>query len=223
MAIRNLRLNNGQTIDLDEWLSWALYSTVEFAAASRVKLPSFSYTVGQPVPRAGLPKRLADPSDTNMVIAKKINHDEAFVAFSLTYEPFALSNYLVDGSQNLNGAEAPAIHATALRLLQEQMMLSFRVGTRQAKPQARAPLARFAQGAGPVAAASSGPLGAAWSSGTAGRPSPRHQRRWPMPIFVQSDRKVTVDVETPRGPIANLGQDVRLRLYLDGIKRRPVA
>jgi len=226
MAIRNLRLNNGETIELDEWLSWPLFSTVEFAKASRVKLPSFSYTVGQPVPRAGLAKRLADPSDTNMVIAKKINHDEAFVAFSITYEAFGLDDDLVDiGPATL--AVAPLISANTLKRMQAFMTLSFKVGTRQSKPQAAAPLAWFAQGAGPVIAASSGTVGGgvntSLSVGTAGCPSPRNQRRFPMPIFVQSDRKISVDVETPRGPIPRLGQDVRLRLYLDGIKRRPVA
>jgi len=224
MAIRNLRLNNGETIELDEWLSWPLFSTVEFAKASRVKLPSFSYTVGQPVPRAGLAKRLADPSDTNMVIAKKINHDEAFVAFSITYEAFGLSDDLIAAGPAAL-ALAPLISANTLKRMQAFMTLSFKVGTRQSKPQAAAPLAWFAQGAGPVIAASSGAVGvnANLSVGTAGRPSPRNQRRFPMPIFVQSDRKISVDVETPRGPIPRLGQDVRLRLYLDGIKRRPVA
>ena len=226
MAIRNLRLNNGQTIELDEWLSWALYSTVEFAAAAKIKLPSFSYTVGQAVPRAGLAKRLGTPSDTNMVIAKKVNHDEAFVAFSLTYEPFALSDDTnAQAAPPELRAPAPLISADNLRRMQRSMTLALRVGTRQKKPQARAPLAWFGQGAGPLAYASSGPVApaVAISYGTGGPAKPANQRRWPMPIFIQSDRKVSIDVEAPRGPIQGLTQDIRLRLYLDGVKRRPVA
>ena len=110
-------------------------------------------------------------------------------------------------------------------LLQHQLLFSFMVGTRQSKPQARAPLAWFGQGSGPVTYTSGDSPNATnfLNMGAGGVPTPQNQRRFPMPIFVASDRKVSVDVESPEGALTALTQDIRLRLTLDGIKRRPVA
>ena len=243
MAIKRIKVAEGQEIVIDEWLHWPTFSTIEGAAGVNMDLRAFSYVVGQNVPQAGAVAggtRTATPADTNQVRANASNHDEAFIIFSITYEHFALSDTTAYANPPVDlAATAPILSGTNLRILQRQMLVELVVGTGITKPQAAAPMSYFGQGIGAVAFGSGDALtiasGAATSLnlnyGTAGCINPTaNQRSWQLPIYIHGDRSFYLRARSPEGAgvagtgaMADINQDYRLKWYLDGLKRRPVA
>ncbi len=238
MAINQIKLPNGEVFKIEEWLHWPLFSTIEGAAGSSVNLRAFSYIIGQKVPQAGAistGSRQATISDTNQVVRSKINHDEAFILYSMTYEHFALEGSANQDSVYNNApfndaAVAPILRGTNLRIMQRDMMVDLMVGAGITKPAARAPLSYINQGIGAVAWGSGDALGIAnggatslnLNYGTGGPVSPSNQRMYAMQVFIQSDRTMSLKLATPAGAMP-VDQDWRLKFYLDGLKRRAVA
>lgn len=237
MAIEKIRLNDGTEINIDEWLQWPLFSTGlgEATGGNGVggELRLFEYIVGDNLPLLGNPvgsPLQAGVTDTNQVVRGKINHDEGFICFNMTYEVFALENSPAFGVTNEAAAE-PIFSGTNLRRMQRDCMLELFVGAGISKPQVSAPLEYYGQGVGAVAFGSGDGLtianGAvtnlALDYGTGGPICPQNQRRWHLPIKIDADRDIYASLRTPEGTIRGLTQDWRLRVYLDGLKRRPVA
>jgi hypothetical protein len=237
MAIKDIRLPDGSEFKIEEWLHWPLFSTFEGAANTNVNLVAFSYVVGQNVPQAGsisTGRRAATTSDTNQVSASRMNHDEKFIVFSMTYEHFA-----IEGSTNANApfpiaptnmaAEAPVLLGTNLHRMQLYFMLELMVGAGINKPMISAPMSYFGQGVGAVAASAGNALGIATGGAsllnlnyaTGGAVSPQNQRAYNLPVIIDSDRVMKLKVWTPEGT-PTVTQDWRIRSYLDGMKRRPV-
>lgn len=227
MAIKTVHLPDGSEVVIDEWLDWPQYSTVEFAAASAINLRAFTYVTGQRVPQQGVipgGARNANDADTNQVTRSRMNHDEAYLVYSLTYEHFALSSATL-GDPNVLGAPLPVLLSQNLRRLQRDIVVSLLIGAGQSKPQLRAPMSWIGQGAGAPAYTSGDAVaaGTRFSYGTAGQPSPKDQRRLNLPIYIQSDRVMFLLMRSYPGAIADLTQSVRIRWTLCGLKRRPVA
>jgi len=244
MAIKKIRLPNGRELEIGEWLQWPIYSAVEIARNATVDLRAFAYVVGQRVPQtapaptgAGVANRNATEADTNQTAKARMNHDEAFVAYSLTYEHFALLNaQTYDNVPNDLPATRPILTGTDLRKLQMECMLELAVGADINKPQISAPLSYYGQAIGSPAYCSGDAVNVAvgasttmnFAYGTAGAINPRNQRRWQLPVYIHPDRVFTARIHSPAGPPGTragrvLDQDVQLKFYLDGIKRRPVA
>jgi hypothetical protein len=228
MAIKKVHLPDGSEVVIDEWLDWPQFSTVEFAAASAINLRAFTYVTGQRVPQQGAVPggpRNANDSDTNQVTRARMNHDEAYLVYSLTYEHFALSTAFLDENQLVTGAPTPVLLSQNLRRLQRDIVVSLLVGAGISKPQLRAPMSWIGQGAGAPAYTSGDAVNATtrFSYGTAGAPSPKDQRRLNLPIYIQSDRVMYLLMRSYPGAITDLTQAVRIRWTLCGLKRRPVA
>lgn len=227
MAIKDIVLPNGEHIVIDEWLHYPIFSTVEWAAASNPNLRAFSYTRGQNVPQVGLTARIANEMDTNQVVKNRMNHDEAFVCYAITYEPFALSNSTVAISQTTYvDAPAPVVLSTNLDRLRRDLMVELIIGAGITKPQVRCPFSYLRQGVGAVAWGTGDSLNAGLthrpSYGTGGHIHSQNERRFTLPILIESDRTMFMRLFSPFGAIAGLTQDMRLRMYLDGLKRRPI-
>lgn len=236
MAIREIRLPDGTNLKIDEWIHWPSFSTIEFAAYSKINLRAFSYIAGQQVPSEGLTKRTADDADTNSTVRNRTNQDEALVIYAATYEAFGLSAAAADpriapADAVVLAARVPQVSRHNLLALQRSLLFELFVGANVNKPQARVPFSRIPQSVGPVvhgttiASVAAGPtltLGAA-DYGTAGRVSSTNQWRWEIPVYIESDRVFYVKVSSPEGALADVNQDIRLRIWLDGMKRRPVA
>jgi hypothetical protein len=232
MAIQALRLPNGEEFQFDEWSHWPRYSTIDVAAASagNLALKAFGYVVGQRVAAtAGVAARQATETDTNQITKKRMNHDEAFLAYSWTYEIHATSDYNVS---QVNFADQPIFLSENLRRLQRDQVISLVVGAQIQKPMARCPLAWIGQGPGSpgFGTGSAVALNVSVSHGTGGRPSPANQRTWMIPIHIESDRVYYVEVRGWRSPgvgatpaLDPVTQDYRMRIYLDGLHRRPIA
>jgi hypothetical protein len=238
MAIQQIRIPGVGEYNIEEWLHWPEFTTVEGAAGANVNLRGFSYVVGQNVPQAGTIStgaRQSTDSDTNRTTRNRMNHDEAFICYSMTYEHFALegtthSDSVFTAPPLDNAATAPILSGTSLRLMQRDLLLELFVGAGISKPMAQAPLAYYGQGIGAVAFSAGDALGIANGAatalnlnyGTAGYVSPANQRRWALPVYIDSDRTMYVRLTSPAGPLL-VDQDWRLRIYLDGLKRRAVA
>lgn len=244
MAIEKIQLPNGETVNISEWLHWPQYSTCEGAGGlnaaaplnlgdgANINLDIFTYTVGQQVPRtAGITSRMANESDTNQNVGARMNYDEAFLCYSITYEIFALEGddgTTVPGLPNNVQGAAPAFIGTNLRRLQRDTLFELRVGAKISKPQARAPLSYFGQGVGATAAGPGTELIAPPQTinmdyGTGGPVSPRNQRSFTLPVYVHSDRVMKGKFYSPDGIITGLNQSWRMRWILDGLKKRPIA
>ncbi len=228
MAIKKVHLPDGSEVVIDEWLHWPQFSVVEFAAASTINIRAFTYVQGQRVPQVGAVPggaRTATSTDTNQVARTRMNHDEAYLAYSITYEHFALSDATATASPSIILAPTPLLLSQNLRRLQRDIVVELVVGAGIDKPQFRAPMSWIGQGPGAPAYGSGDTVAAGFqiSYGTAGDPAPKDQRKWNLPIFIQSDRVMYLQMTSFPGAIADLSQAVRIRWYLDGLKRRPVA
>jgi hypothetical protein len=245
MTVDKIRLLDGTVIDIDEWLSWPLYSTLIGAsdgvngAGGEVRL--FTYTVGENIPTLGAPAGAPFPAgicDTNQIVPGRISHDEGYIVFSMTYEPFALDTgdntdpAFGAPANNIASAMGPILSGANLRRLQADVLLSWVVGAGIDKPQIKAPLSYFGQGAGAEAYGSGDALAVgigaitalALDYGTGGTPCPSNQRRYALPVKIDADRDVYAKWETPSpdGTIRGLNQNYRVRVTLDGLKRRPL-
>lgn len=224
MAIKKVRLPDGSEVVIDEWLHYQQFSTVEFAAALQVNLRAFTYVQGQVVPQQGLAQRNATESDTNQVAKTRMNQDEAYLCYALTYEHFALTDASFGEGPATLQAAAPVLLSQNLRRLQRDLVVELVVGANVTKPQARMPFSHLGQSVGAPAWSSTQALGAntAFSYGTAGQVQATNQRRFQLPVYIASDRVFYLGLRSYQA-IADLTQAVRLRFYMDGLKRRPVA
>ena len=230
MAIKKVHLPDGSEVIIDEWLHWPQYSVIEFGAGVALNLRAFTYVQGQNVPQQGVSPggaRTATESDTNQVSRTRMNHDEAYLAYAVTYEHFALSDATIPDASpgGILVAPAPVLSSDNLRRLQRDVVVELRIGAGILKPQFRSPFSWIGQSVGAPAWSSGDTLaaGIAFSYGTAGEMTAKNQRRWNLPIFIQSDRVMFMQIKSEQGAITDLDQAVRLRWYLDGLKRRPVA
>jgi hypothetical protein len=230
MAIKSVHLPDGTNVVFDEWLHWGLYSTIDVGSTGTnsdgVNLRAFTYVVGQRVPRTATPAaRVGTTSDTNQNAKTRMNHDEAFLVYNITYEIFATTDVSTDASPPVVIAHAPLLQDANLRRLQRDIMIELFVGAGINKPQLRCPFSWVGQAIGPTAytTGSSSAAGDVISTGTGGVVSPRNARLLKLPIYIESDRVMYMKIHAPTGTVTGFTQSVVWRWWLDGIKRRPIA
>jgi hypothetical protein len=99
------------------------------------------------------------------------------------------------------------------------------VGANIKKPQARSPFSWLGQSIGSPASMSGDAVAAGvnLSYGTGGQITATNQRRYNLPVYIAADRVFYVEVRSFPGVIDGLTQNTQLRMYIDGLKRRPVA
>ena len=228
-SLNKVVLADGRSVSIAEWYHQPVYSTLEFDEAATVNLYCFNYTPGQNVSQSGLAARTATEQDTNVTKRKAMNQDEALIVMAITYEVFALSAEN-DNSGNVL-APVPMLTGTDLRRLQVQCNFELYVGL-QKKPQYAVPFAWLCQSIGTKAYAS--PQGTTVfrnDYGTGGDLSAENQELLVLPIYIGGfgqhakpgnsmyfqGRFFTVS----GGRVLSLRQDVRLRFWLDGLKKRP--
>lgn len=228
-SLNKVMLADGRSVSIAEWYHQPVYSTLEFDSAASVNLYCFNYTPGQNVSQSGLAARTATEQDTNVTKRKAMNQDEALIVMAITYEGFALDTEN-DNSGNVV-APQPMLSGTDLRRLQYEGVFELYVGLTK-KPQYGIPLAWLSQSIGTKAFAS--PVGTTTvriDYGTAGDLSAENQELLVLPIYIggfgQHARPGNSMFFQGRfynakgGAFTGLRQDVRLRFWLDGLKKRP--
>lgn len=243
--LKDVILPDGTRTAIDEWLHDPRYSTCEIAPQDNLDLRLFSYSRGQQVPRtASIPARLSNDADTNMVLGNQMGYDEAFIVYAMTFEAFTLRN--ADGDPPLaidyphlplipafqsNENPAPLMDALTLRAAQRNIVVELLVGASQRKPRIRETFGRLGQSVGAHT------IGVVFNNfpqplnppGTAGEVEVQNQRRYEEPIYIREQEVARVRLYAPDGsvgagfgPAAALMVPFRLRMYLDGLRRRPV-
>ena len=226
MTNNAIRLTNGETIVLDEWIHWPVYSTIEFQQRTKVDLYAFLYTEGTTVPKNGtLANRTSTLADTNTNAKGRTNQDEQLVIFSIVPEIFGISaassNPQVDNGVAPVAAPVPFVSSHNMRLLETELLVEFYVGAKITKPQVRAPLGLLPSSVdaylhSTVNYGNSNAL----DIGTNGPVSACSQWRYELPIMVESDRLIKLRTFSPTA-LLGLNQNIRIRWYLDSLKRRP--
>lgn len=221
-----VRLGNGQVIIIDEWLHWPVYSVHEFAAGSKVDLLAFTYTEGTTVPSTPtIAKRTSTLLDTNMNAKSRTNQDEELVIFAITPEIFGLSNASSDPTISPPvapfAALTPLVSSHNMRVLQEELLVEFYVGAKVTKPQMRAPLGLLPSSVGTYLHSTANYGGNnALDVGHNGPVSACSQWKFELPVRVESDKILKLRAFSPRA-LSRLNQDIRIRWYLDSLKKRP--
>ena len=229
-SLNKVVLADGRSVSIAEWYHQPVYSTLEFNSADSVNLDCFNYTPGQNVSHgATLAARTATEQDTNMVKKKAMNQDEALIVMAITYEAFALDTEN-DNSGNVV-APAPMLSGTDLRRLQYEGVFELYVGL-QKKPQYDIPFAWLCQSIGTKTfAAPVGTTTVRIDYGTGGDLSAENQELLVLPIYIGGfgqHAKVGNSMyfrgrffNAKGGAFTRLRQGVRLKFYLDGLKKRP--
>lgn len=230
-SLNVVRLDDGTEVTISEWMHQPLFSVIEFNAGDGINLQAFNYTVGQIVSASSsVAQRNATPGDTNIAKKRAMTQDQALVMFSITYELWLTAD-ITGGSPAKALACEGAAYAPDLRRLQRDCLVEVYVGGLK-KPVFNAPFSYVGQSIGSVTFTSGDGLGgvSALQMGSGGYPSARNQRQLMLPIYIGGYGQNAVPGNsmpfhlrfwTPKGTVAGLVGNYRMRWYLDGLKRRP--
>lgn len=225
----SVKLPDGRILRPSDWTTAEpLYSTVEIGAGAFPVLTAFSYSFGAEVPGSVGP-RDALINDTNLEgEGNRLPENEELIVYNISIEVFKSGNALDENV--FPDPEQPEVPMPDMLRLQRDVLVVFRIAA--VKEYTRSPMGYWPAGTG-VAYANSGSLSrsAGALSGTAvsnnGSTSPCDARTLASPLYVAGGESLAVDIKAGPGQVIglNLAADsrYRLRTYLDGYRRRPVA
>ncbi len=232
--IWKVRLPDGRTVRPTEWSSTPLWSTVEIGAGAQTPLFAFSYGRGGAVPGSVGPRN-STLVDTNMRgDGDIIPENEELLIYSIMAETFAIATNVANffTGNDPGCPDPPLVGLRNLLRFQRDVNLELRIA--EVKNYYDHPVGFF-----PASMGTNLYLGAARSAGSAfansmlvgtnGSTSSFDNRRVATPHQVQPGEAFSVSFNFPFGQITNLnfGADanarLRVRVYADGYRRRPVA
>lgn len=227
-SLSTIRLNDGSTLDISEWLHDPLYSAADFTSGDQFNLDLFSYTVGQNVTRtSSTAARIANAGDTNLVRARQMNQDEAMVVYAIAWEMFqAEVSPQVFPPVLANSAPSPLINGQDLAVLQRDTLIELKVGAGIKKPQVELPLSQLGMSLDTRCSVSTGLAGV--NIGSAGEATPANQQKFKIPVFVGgtgenarpgNSRVFHMQWKSLR-PVTLLSNG-SARFFLDGLRKRP--
>lgn len=225
----SVKLPDGREYRPGDWTTAEpLYSTVEVGPNAFPVLTAFSYSFGGTVPGSVGPRE-ALITDTNLEgEGNRLPENEELIVYNLSVEVF--KDGVEDDPTLFPDPENPEVPLPDMLRLQRDLLVIFRIAN--VKEYTRAPLGYFPAGTG-VSYLTSGSVSraTAGASGTArannGGTSPMDMRRLATPLHVAGGETLSVDIKAGPGSVQNLNlaaaARMRLRIYLDGYRRRPVA
>ncbi len=231
-----VRLPDGRVLTPGDWTSAEpLYSTVEIGQGPFPILTAFSYGRGSgEVPGSPGP-RSATLGDTNLEgEGARLPENEELIAYSLSIEAFQIG--ITDGTADLlPPSDPPDVSLLNMLRLQRDLLVITRIA--YVKEYTRAPLGIFPASTG-VFQANSGArsvqsLGqTGYVSSNNGSPDVSGARPFASPLYVAGGESIAVDLRPGPGQVVDLNcaeseqnpnGRVRLRIYFEGYRRRPVA
>lgn len=223
-----IRLPDGKVLTPGDWTSAEpLYSTVEIGAGAFPVLTAFSYGRGASVPGSAAQRR-STYADTNLEgEGNRLPENEELIAYSLSVEVFMIGP---EGqvADPLNPAQAPDVSLMNMLRLQRDLLVITRIAA--VKEYTRQPLGIFAAGTGvhQVNSAAENPLnGLGYVVSNNGGTQVSDSRQMASPLYVAGGESLAVDVRPGPGQVTGLNLDttsrMRLRLFFEGYRRRPVA
>jgi hypothetical protein len=241
--ITKVRLPDGRTLTPGDWTSAEpLYSTIEIASGAYTTLQAFSYAIGGDVPGSVGPRK-ANLTDTNLQgQGAQLPENEELIVYSMMIEAFQVNQFDLSDMTGVNAFSIlpapplPFVSVQTMLMLQRDLVIVMKIAS--VKEYTRAPLGWFpaAMGVhgvyqsvfGVSAATVAAPAG--FVTGNNGSTDVAGKRVFASPLYVEGGESLSVDFLAPKGSIQDLSfvdgtpaGRVRLRTYLDGYRRRPVA
>ena len=247
--ITQMRLPSGKTIALVDWTDRPLWSTIEVLHGSTFQeMNFFQYTVGDGVPAfapVASTSRTANESDTNLAAPGTMASTEEFLVYAIRPEVYRRQ---VSSAQTPDfsspaafaaGSNEPMATMLMLAVLNHRTTLSLEISD---KVYASAGFGYFNAGFGPFGG-DSVPGGALTGhvAGVNGLPSQEAVRAFTIPQHIGGQEKFRVFLQYLDDGTGNgieLGQEgasedgapgteatrfARIRVYLDGLYKRPVS
>lgn len=228
--VTKVRLPDGRVLTPGDWTSAEpLYSTIEIAPGPYTTLQAFSYALGGDVPGSnvgtGSPRK-SNLTDTNLLgQGAQLPENEELIVYAMEVEAFTT---LDDGGTD-EGINPPALpHVSVLNMLRLQRDLVLVMRIASVKEYTRAPLAWFpaSTGVAPTySVALNGQEG--FVTGNNGSTDVGGKRVFASPLYVDGGEALVVDFLAPKGQVEDLSLGetgrIRLRTFLDGYRKRPVA
>jgi hypothetical protein len=231
--IVKIRLPDGRVLVPSDWTSAEpLYSTVEVKAGPYTTLSAFAYGIGGEVP-GSIGNRRSQITDTNLEgEGARIPANEELIIYSINVEAFQIGNQ--NAVPDALNPDAPFTSLdNILRLQRDLILVTWLANVREYTSH---PMGWFPAGMGTtlVNAGSQTAAAAPYVAATSGSASVDGKRLIASPLYVNGGESLRLDFVAPKGEVENLDEQttvppgltdgrVRLRTYLDGFRRRPVA
>ena len=228
--VTKVRLPDGRVLTPGDWTSAEpLYSTIEIAPGPYTTLQAFSDALGGDVPGSnvglGSPRK-SNLADTNLLgQGAQLPENEELIVYAMEVEAFTLLN---NGGSD-EGINPPALpHVSVLNMLRLQRDFVLVMKIASVKEYTRAPLAWFPASTGVTPTYSDAVNGnAGFVTGNNGSTDVGGKRVFASPLYVDGGEALVIDFLAPQGQIEglSLGETgrIRLRTFLDGYRKRPVA
>lgn len=223
-----IRLPDGKVLTPGDWTSAEpLYSTVEIGAGAFPVLTAFSYGRGAAVP-GSVAQRRSTYADTNLEgEGARLPENEELIAYALSIEVFMVGTENGNAPDPLNPTVAPDVSLMNMLRLQRDLLVITRIAA--VKEYTRQPLGIFSAGTG-VAQANSAAVNAAGQGYVAsnnGGTQVCDSRQMASPLYVAGGESLAVDIRPGPGQVNALNltanSRMRLRIFFEGYRRRPVA
>lgn len=242
-TITKMRLPDGREVAFVDWTDKPLYSTCEIlSGAAPQEINLFQYTVGDSVPAfapvAVAAQKTADEGDTNLAAPGAMASSEEFLVYAIkpevcgrsvqdTEDPDFSDPFPLDADPVLGH---PFIDPQSIKSLQCALLLQLEISE---KVFAQAGYGYFNTGFG-VVGVDTGFAGGAAAAGRSGQATNEAVRQFAIPQHMGGQEKFRVFLTNSTGePIllgaaaGQLGQQpneyARIRVYLDGLYKRPVS
>lgn len=232
-----IRLPNGCMVAPGDYTAAEpLYSTVEVAPGAFTILTAFSYGRGGTVPGSFGP-RVSNWADTNLEgEGNRLPENEEIFIYALCIEAFMLGVEDAATLDTIPAAQAPDVSLENMLRLQRDLFVETCIGT-DAKKYTKAPLSWFPAGTGveQYNAGALTPAGTGYFVGNNGLPSTYDSRQFASPLHVAGGETFHVDFRPGPGSVVGLNVDttpplaatvsgrIRLRVFCEGLRRRPMA
>lgn len=251
-TITQVVLPDGTEIGLADWTDRPLYSTCDLGSGySDQELDLFQYTAGQAVPAAaptpGFILRSSTQNDTDLATAGEMATTEEMLVYAVKPEVFCglwdtqnFNSFRYTGDPSALGTSPigmPGTPLTVLAVLLQSLLIRLRVSE---KDYVQAGMAYHNPGFGLFGVSNMVPQPAAAQSmtlGNNGLPSQEAVRSFALPVHMGGQEKYRATLVNDPGLPVEFGKleltggeivndpevMVRIRLYLDGLYKRPTA
>lgn len=245
-TITTLRMPDGKEVAFVDWSDKPVYSTCELVHGfTREEIDLFGYTVGDPIPTAAPTAalaRTATKADTDLEAPGSMASTEERMIYAIKPDPMALTVDPVNENNQremntaiaTDGTGEPIPNAVMLGILGQQLLLSLEISQ---KLFAQSGLSYFNSGFGVHGAGSTmtTAVGGGRTYATLGLPSQEAVRSYVVPQYMGGQEKFRVFLSNPGGAPVNFGNSengsidanedavLRLRVYLEGLYKRPVS
>jgi hypothetical protein len=247
-TITQVKLLNGQVVDLVDWTDQPLYSTVDLQSGfSTQEISLFQYVEGDTVPGFGpgnTTTRTATLNDTNIATPGSMASTEEMLVYAIkpevyayvlgTTNDFTTRTYTTDSAVNPGAYQLPMMSGQGLEVMNQQLLLELVISQ---KVYAQASIGYFNKGFG-VSGFSAGATGMAPSNN--GAPTQEAVRSFVIPHHIGSQEKYRVKLANTSAieggtVVFGTGTDgagdllvatdlaASIRVNLDGLYKRPTA